>query len=458
MSVDIEKLESINRNKSTPKDFARARFKLAKEYEKNGDNEKAKKAYLERERNEDKIAFAYSKFNLGVILRDEGDYYRARKCFEEINESDDKYIYYRAQFCLGVLFRDFLNNKDKSKYCFLNSRKYFYYNSNKEMLCLLYPDSTEIIDSIFSSVRHILSILRVSNDKHEHEKRVAHYTSPSVAFSLLDKDNSCLRLNTVKNVNDPTEGNILKKYLKISQSLDSRYQIGVFISCFTFNHDSLNQFRLYGKENNLEASGVSIVFNDDFFSNQTVYINFIESIESQFQKDNKFVDKLNLYRCIYIDPESDYVNIAHRSSITFYKDNKKDEIDNYLSDIKSKKDSVINELNSISKRIDELSSKEIEHKDKIINFLLLPINFLVKHAAFEDEQECRMLYLTDLHNEKIITRDNKFMYLDYKPEVKKHLHKIYLSSGAYKYEDFFIRLLDGEDKVRLSTNPFRNKS
>lgn len=107
MSVDIEKLESINRNKSTPKDFARARFKLAKEYEKNGDNEKAKKAYLEIERNDDKIAFAYSKFNLGVILRDEGDYYGARKCFEEINESDDKYIYYRAQFCLGVLFRDF---------------------------------------------------------------------------------------------------------------------------------------------------------------------------------------------------------------------------------------------------------------------------------------------------------------------------------------------------------------
>lgn len=114
-------------------------------------------------------------------------------------------------------------------------------------------------------------------------------------------------------------------------------------------------------------------------------------------------------------------------------------------------------MNSILKKIKELSRKKTKNKDSIIEFLLLPINFLVKHAAFEDEQECRMLYLTDLHNEKITTCENRFMYLNYRPEVKKYVHKIYLSSGAYKYEDFFIRLLDGEDKVRLSTNPFRNK-
>lgn len=457
MSVDIEKSESITRDILTPKELARARVKLAMEYQKNGDNEKAKKTYLEVERNDDDVSFAYSKFNLGVILRDEGDYYEAIKSFEEINESDGKLIYYRAQFCLGIIFRDYLNDKDKSKECFLKSENYFYYNSNKEMLFLLYPELTEIIDSIFSSVRHILSILRVGNDIHEHEKCVAHYTSPSVAFSLLAKDSSRLRLNTVKNVNDPTEGKILKKYLKIPESLDSRYKSGVFLSCFTFNHDSLNQFRLYGKENNLEASGVSIVFNNDFFDDQTVYINFIEGIQKPVEKDDKFIGKLNLYRCIYIDPESDYVNIAHRSRITFYKDKKKNEISDYLSTIETKKNGVVKELNSILKKIKELSRKKTKNKDSIIEFLLLPINFLVKHAAFEDEQECRMLYLTDLHNEKITTCENRFMYLNYKPEVKKYVHKIYLSSGAYKYEDFFIRLLDGEDKVRLSTNPFRNK-
>ena len=38
-----------------------------------------------------------------------------------------------------------------------------------------------------------------------------------------------------------------------------------FISCFTFNNDSLNQFRLYGKQDNKEASGVSLVLRKIFF-------------------------------------------------------------------------------------------------------------------------------------------------------------------------------------------------
>ena len=50
------------------------------------------------------------------------------------------------------------------------------------------------------------------------------------------------------------------------------------------------------------------------------------------------------------------------------------------------------------------------------------------------------------------------MYLDYEPKISEYVDRIYLSSGAYKYEDFFIRLLDGEDKIHLSKNPFRNKS
>ena len=44
MSVNIERLESIKRDNSTPKEFAKARFDLASEYKKNGQFEKAKNA------------------------------------------------------------------------------------------------------------------------------------------------------------------------------------------------------------------------------------------------------------------------------------------------------------------------------------------------------------------------------------------------------------------------------
>ena len=137
----------------------------------------------------------------------------------------------------------------------------------------------------------------------------------------MDKNGSYLRLNTVKNVNDPKEGKILKEYLDISSTLESKHSL-ILISCFTFNHDSLNQFRLYGKENNLEASGVSIVFNNGFFNNQNNRINFIGNIEDKSIEDKKFIEKLPLYRCIYIysDSKDKYINIAHRGNITFYRE------------------------------------------------------------------------------------------------------------------------------------------
>src|SRR5690606_1925716 len=81
---------------------------------------------------------------------------------------------------------------------------------------------------------------------------------------------SSFRLNTINNVNDPSEGHLLVNYLKDIRensfyAPDFDKKLHAFISCFTFNHDSLNQFRLYGKEDDKEASGVSLVFNKGFF-------------------------------------------------------------------------------------------------------------------------------------------------------------------------------------------------
>ncbi|MFP3367231.1 hypothetical protein R0J93_26660, partial [Pseudoalteromonas sp. SIMBA_148] len=75
---------------------------------------------------------------------------------------------------------------------------------------------------------------------------------------------SAFRLNTINNVNDPSEGKLLVNYLRNIQeksfySPDFDENLHAFISCFTFNHDSLNQFRLYGKQDNKEASGLSLV-------------------------------------------------------------------------------------------------------------------------------------------------------------------------------------------------------
>ena len=496
MSVNIERLESIKRDNSTPKEFAKARFDLASEYEKNGQFEKAKKVYLEIKKDDDeynishanyylgiisakeksyddainylsevnkdcKDIYSKSQYLLGLIFRMKSNFDDAVKHFKEVNKGEiSDFYYYRSKYILGELYRDYLNNKEQSKRYFQTSKKYFYYEAKKEILCMSSDNNAKIISDIYKSVTDILKNLKVGSDESEYEKCVAHYTSPTVALKLLDEGaTSYLRLNTVKNVNDPTEGKVLKEYLNIPSLSDSKRTL-TLISCFTFNHDSLNQFRLYGKENNLEASGVSIVFNNGFFNNQNNRINFIGNIEDKSIEDKKFIEKLPLYRCIYIDPDSKdkYINIAHRGNITFYRDGKSGDIKNYLDYIEEKNSKVIENLNKISRFIKELSFDDAKCKDEVINFLLLPITFLVKHAAFEDEQECRIIYLTDLKNKNIKTFDNKFMYLEYEYKINEYLHKIYLSSGAYKYQDFFIRLLNDKQDVCLSKNPFRNKS
>lgn len=298
-----------------------------------------------------------------------------------------------------------------------------------------------------------------------HEKKVAHYTSPLVAYKLLN-ENSNIRLNTINNVNDPTEGLVLKNYLELNSAWRFSNQIsnriGAFVGCFTFNHDSLNQFRLYGKNNGIEASGVSIVFNINFFNtneyeDNSLYLN---------NKKKDMIKKTRLYRCIYLDPKSSYISLARRNKITFYKQykNKLDlkEInilwEKYNNNINIIENGIKIDLLNLLNLIKFFSSKESYNEiSYIINLILLPLQYLVKHAAFQEEQECRIICLTDRGSDKIIREiNNKLIYINYIPETRKFIDKVYFSPGAKDYKDFFISNLN-EHQLRDSLNPFRNK-
>ena len=117
---------------------------------------------------------------------------------------------------------------------------------------------------------YIISLLIVSllHVKCRHENTVAHYTQRTTLGKMLF-DKSSFRLNTINYSNDLTEGRILIDLLfPEKENKPKKRVIGenrVFAGSFTFNHNSLNQFRLYGKDDNKEASGVSIVFKESFF-------------------------------------------------------------------------------------------------------------------------------------------------------------------------------------------------
>ncbi|VEB23274.1 DUF2971 domain-containing protein [Avibacterium volantium] len=256
---------------------------------------------------------------------------------------------------------------------------------------------------------------------------------------------------------------ILNEYLNLDNFIEQREFIS-FISCFTFNHDSLNQFRLYGKENNREASGVSLVFNvDNFFSSEYIdrFLPF-----SNLDKDSAILDdspeenKFPLYRCIYIDPKSDYLSIAKRSKITFFRqyEGGREKWEEYQDKLENIEDTVRVSFKLIKDIIGEINTSDDVVKE-LLHDILMPLQYLVKHYAFEEEQECRMVSIRSLTKDSNIKVDEQLnsMYIEYPASVSDAVKKVYLSIGAREKEHFFIRKLGDHRKVVLSENPFRQK-
>ena len=470
-----------------------------------GEIEKSINIFKDIKRKDNPKAYAYAQFNLSISFKKKGYIKEAIDSLKRIKHEDSPETYSHAQFKLGEIYKKQEKPKTAIKH-YYKSCEYFYFeaNVNINILKINKKKIRSMLFNINETSSKLIDNLRISSSL-EDELKFSHYTQSSIAWNIINKL-SAFRLGLIKNVNDPMEGLTLHKFLQQSCLLPEGFfnhsktttpSEYVFISCFTFNHDSLNQFRLYGKENNQEASGVSMVFPRDFFNFSSK--NHINSIidfkdnkvsdnlkEQKDNKENNLDDKNNLsrqplYRCVYIEPYIGYVSLARRDKATFYRElyaggksieeiskEADDRWTNYISSITNKEKETKEYLKHISNEIKEISRlKKISEEEKkyifeVLHFILLPLQYLVKHAAFEEEQECRMIYITSLDNKKIqLDWESKQVYIEYEPKVNDYLDKIYLSPGALIYEDFFRHELDDPNnpkkRVRISSNPFRNK-
>ena len=526
------------RRSDDSKIYAQAQFNLGVAYHAQDEPEQAIKTWSNIRRSDDSKIYAQAQFNIGNTYKDQGNPEQAIVAWSNIRrEEADPETYARAQFNIGKIYED-KGDLERAKEAYCNAQDFFYYNYERVKRILECPPKViKKLRGIAENTDEVLKSLQIIPD---FESQVAHYSRASTAFTLLEKKRkdqkpSHFRLSTIRGVNDPTEGLVLGKYWAqqgISETIHTN-DTATFISCFTFNHDSLNQFRLYGKENGQEATGVSLVFKKEFFSDQSDTLEFIaapsidppsklgqdSSKETEKSESNKLIGKSTLYRCIYLDPETGYLTLAQRDKSTFYREHNEDEDTDakgkwedyyeliskiegrvethllnkennedtdtkekrgkYHESISTKEEGVEthllnkennddNSVSSILKSIfteDHLYNKcNKDEKQKIleaIRFILLPLQYLVKHIAFQEEQECRIMYITQFRDKKIHgNREEQKMYVEYEESVLSRIDKIWLSPGAAKYQDFFRILLDKEDndnKVRISQNPFRNK-
>lgn len=417
-----------------------------------------------------------AQWNIGFSYYQLKEFKKAIEYFKKI-PLNHKY-YYDAQWNIGSAYF-WLKDKPKAAKAFIDSLKEVLemlqvfktgkVNIIKETFSLIldhkkddFFNTTITNDSInkkeykdiFIQSLYIISLLHIDT---EHEKQVAHYTRKWVAEQMLFAK-SQLRLSTIIGANDPKEGITLLDFLDIGHKAKSQTPYQAFITCFTFNHESLNQFRLYGKENNKEATGVSIIGNKDFFSS-TPSLNISHAkndlIDSAILDDKNSKkapeQKYSLYRCIYIDPKTKKViSIGHKEEYSFYREIKRNgsittsEKKKMVSEMKEYQKGIQKTLRKIRNQVNLLNSYIEEHKndldESIISELLLPLRYLIKHVAFKEEQECRIFDIENLQTSKKILPINPSsfseMYIEYNEDITQHIEKIIFAPMTDGLEQF----------------------
>ncbi|MBI0097060.1 MULTISPECIES: DUF2971 domain-containing protein [unclassified Snodgrassella] len=490
---DFDKAEKFFLNitkDDSPEAYARAQLRLGNIYFDITQNfDKAEKYFLNIAQEDNPKAYACAQFNLGCCYDRKHNYKKAKSCYHNVSKKDFLNAYVQAKFELGKIYiSKTFKNFPEAKKCFFEAAKtatysncYPYYYICAQFILKLKQNNSSLIsnkmkfaklnETIFAKIKNICNLtndikynLLVFNlfDNNEQERRVAHYTKPAVLFSLLKgKNPSKFRLNIVDFMNDPSENQVLTSWLNISNHPDN--EIKSFLASFSFNHNCLNQFRLYGNEDNITGSGVSIAFNKNFFgldtersiNNKIISLHSIKSIKSFENKQVKFeteqieiksantLHPLPLYRCLYFDPETGYLALAKRNKQSFYLENKNEktarvidsEWDEYINSLnESDKISKIRaKLKDIRNLIEELSNnpelKKISNLHELLSLAVLPISCLIKHAAFEDEDECRMIYITHIADDNIVEPQDyqsaNSLYVEY-THVEEYIDNIYL--------------------------------
>jgi tetratricopeptide (TPR) repeat protein len=460
-------------------------------------------------RNDGNETYAKAQFNLGQLYECKKNFNEAIKFFSNILESDSLQIYSKAQYQLADIYFFHKDDSNQAQY-YYNKIQYctsepHIYVSARVILELMDINSEEdskddLKKSILTKIKNIsmlandiknrllvsFNLYNLSDDntekkdkEKEPERRVAHYTKPAVLFNLLKGSNpSKFRLNIVDFMNDPSENQVLTNWLNITNNPNNpNNEIKIFLASFTFNHNSLNQFRLYGNEDTISGSGVSIAFNNNFFdldtkrsiSNKIALAGIkpnisvgnkqikLETIQTE-NKSNDTLHPLPLYRCLYFDPKTGYMSLAKRNkqsfSLEMYDEKKKtDDIDNqwkkYINKLEEEKkiNSICKRLNLIKRKMCELLTnknlQKIPNLERLLSLTVLPISCLIKNAAFEDENECRMIYITHIGDEKIVEPQDyqsttTSLYIEY-THVENHIDNIYLGPNCKAQHELWLQ-------------------
>ena len=290
---------------------------------------------------------------------------------------------------------------------------------------------------------------------------LAHYTSPSVCERLFgivsDKTNdkadnndpidsntfSPMRIGSSTYMNDPTEGEGLLELLNLQDlELENKTDCPVhnaFFTCFSSRVNDLNQFRLYGKENGVEASGCCLVFNQngDWLKEPDVSASFKSFANKQNEGFKEPIEadvagledgNLPLYQVAYIAYSDEY--IAKEKCTIWLPDARRPKFGIRLKPVgKNLKwyKFRIKELKAALWKLMNLSKIKNEDK-KALEY----IRYLFKDFAFRDEEEFRLLKIEQIGSDNIeYCQTTKSVYLPY-ADIRDIVDEVILGTNYEK--------------------------
>ena len=357
--------------------------------------------------------------------------------------------------------------------CFLQEKWQSYFDQKKQGIReKLFQNKKDNLTDAISTILAILNIPPIELGTIP----LSHYTSPSVCERLFgivsDKTNdnnpvdsnkvSPMRIGSSTYMNDPTEGEGLLELLNLQDlELENKADCPVhnaFFTCFSSRVNDLNQFRLYGKENGVEASGCCLVFNKEgnWLKESDVSASFRsmvkkggdgysdeQLVEADIPNSDFEDDNLPLYQVAYIAYYDEY--IAKEKCTIWLPDTRRPKFGIRLKPVgKNLKwhKFRIKELRAALTKLIKNSNK-IKNKDgKALEY----IRYLFKDFAFRDEEEFRLLKIEQIGSDKIeYCNTTQSIYLPY-ADVRHMVDEVilgtnYEKSGKHRKAEVFQHLM-----------------
>ena len=279
---------------------------------------------------------------------------------------------------------------------------------------------------------------------------MAHYTSPHVCHILFgiggSETVSPMRIGSSTYMNDPSEGRGLldllnQQDLELENKTDGASH-NAFFTCFSSRVNDLNQFRLYGKEDGVEASGCCLVFNKngDWLKEADVSVPF-RSLSQKSGQDSDGLpeagfsgdeyEKLPLYQVAYIAYKDEY--IAEKKCGIWFPSQKEPKFGIRLKPVGNEEWHQFR-LEKLKEALEGLigffkDKSAVSDDDKEA---LEYIRYLFKDFAFRDEEEFRLLVIKPIDSEEIeYCETTQSVYIPY-ADIRNRADEVILGTNYEK--------------------------